>query len=190
MNSKIYNFTIIFGISVSFLINGYSNYFISIDRIPDLNLNEVLGNPLFQISHIILFTRSILKNNGYRFNQILLIPIVLLLIDLIPLELFHSLKLGLLSTFSIILGWGVLSVQKKSFGIIGIGVICLIVSMIPGITTISSIDNLNGTFYQFGLKVYGFDNFTISNSTIGFSQSFSLLIYSISTIKFVLGNLK
>jgi hypothetical protein len=122
------------------------------------------------------------------FNKILLIPIIIQLIDLVPIDLLHSLKFSLFSTLSIILGLLTIMVnmyligQMRITGIVLIGVVCLIVSSIPGITVLTSLSNPNGFVYQFGAKIFGLDNFNVIYKTGNFYQSFSSSIYSLIVI--------
>ncbi len=192
MKTKLYTPTIIVGIVLSYITLSYSNYLIRIDDLKDIELTDSIGNSLFQISHVLLFTSIYISNRIEKFSKLLLIPIIIQLIDLIPLELLHSLKFSLISTLSIIIGWITIIIhsyennQKKIAGLILICVICLIVSSIPGITTLTSLENPKGDVFQFGVKVFGVDNFNLIGETISFHQSFSLTIYLLMVTTFVI----
>jgi hypothetical protein len=194
MKTKLYTPTIILGILLSYISLSYSNYLIRIDDLKDVELSDSIGNSLFQISHLLLFTSIYLSNRIEKFNKFLLIPIIVQLIDLVPIELLHSLKFSLISTLSIIIGWIAIMFdsneknQNKVVGLILISVVCLIVSSIPGITTLTSSDNPNGDIFQFGVKVFGLDNFNLIGKTISFHQSFSLTIYSVIVVLFSIKN--
>lgn len=180
--------TIILGIILSYFILGWSNYFIRINDVPNVSLSESIGYSLFQISHVLFFISIYLRNRIDIFNKILLIPIIIQVIDLVPIDLLHSLKFSLFSTLSIILGLLTIVVnmyligQMRITGIVLIGVVCLIVSSIPGITVLTSLSNPNGFVYQFGTKIFGLDNFNVICKTGNFYQSFSSSIYSLIVI--------
>lgn len=188
MKTKLSTPTIIIGLIFSYLILGWSNHFIKINGVPQVRLSESIGYSLFQISHVLIFTSIYLNKRIEKFNYLLIIPIIVQLIDLIPIELLHSLKFSLISTLSIIIGWIAIMFdsneknQNKVVGLILISVVCLIVSSIPGITTLTSLDNPNGDIFQFGVKVFGLDNFTLHSETGNFYQSFSITSYSLLII--------
>lgn len=192
MKPKLYSTTIILAILLSYLILGWSNHFIIINGVPQVKLSESIGYSLFQISHVLFFISIYLSNRIEKFNKLLLIPIIIQLIDLIPIELLHSLKFSLISTLSIIIGWIAIMIdsneknQKKIVGLILTCVICLIVSLTPGITTLTSLSNPTGEVFQFGVKVFGLDNFTLQGKTGTFYQSFSISIYSFLVILLLL----
>jgi hypothetical protein len=180
--------TFIIGLILSYLILGWSNHFILVNGVPQVRLSESIGYSLFQISHVLLFTSIYLSNRIEKFNKFLLIPIIIQLIDLIPFELLQSVKFNLFSTLSIIIGWITVMIhsnennQKRIAGLILISVICLIVSSIPGFLVLTSLDNPKGDIFQFGVKVFGLDNFTLHSEKGNFYQSFSLTIYTVSSI--------
>ena len=192
MKTKLFTPTIIIGILLSYISLSYSNYMIRIDDLKDFELSDSIGNSLFQISHVLLFTSIYLSDRIEKYNKLFLIPIIVQLIDLVPIELLHSLKFSLISTLSIIIGWITIMIhsyennQKKIAGLILICVICLIVSSIPGITTLTSLENPKGDVFQFGVKVFGVDNFNLIGETISFHQSFSLTIYLLMVTTFVI----
>ncbi len=132
MKSTLYSSTITLGFVLSYIILGYSNYLIRIDVLKNVEILESIGNSLFQISNVLLFTIIYLRNRIEKYNKLLLIPIIIQLIDLVPIELLHSLKFSLVSTLSIIIGWITimfnmyLTNQKIIAGLILMGVICLI----------------------------------------------------------------
>jgi hypothetical protein len=194
MKTKLYTPTIIVGIILSYITLSYSNYLIRIDDLKDVELTDSIGNSLFQISHVLLFTSIYISNRIEKFNKLLLIPIVIQLIDLIPIELLHSLKFSLISTLSIIIGWITVMIhmyennKKKNSGLILMGVICLLFSSIPGTLTLTtkSLSNPTGNVYKFGMKMFSLDNFNLIGEIISFHQSFSITIYSILLVFFVL----
>jgi hypothetical protein len=161
---------------------------IRIDDLKDIELSDSIGNSLFQISHVLLFTSIYLSNRIEKYNKLLLIPIIVQLIDLVPIELLHSLKFSLISTLSIIIGWITIMIhsyennQKRIAGLILISVICLTVSSIPGILTLISLSNTKGDVFQLGVKVFGIDNFTLHGKTSNFYQSFSITLYTLLVI--------
>ncbi len=173
---------------LSYLILGWSNHFIIINGVPYVRLSESIGYSLFQISHVLLFTSIYLSNRIGKFNKLLLIPIIIQLIDLIPIELLHSLRFSLISTLSIIIGWITIMIdsyannQKRIAGLILIGVICLIVSSIPGFLALTSLDNPKGDVFKFGVKVFGLDSFTLHGEIGNFYQYFSQTIYFVVSI--------
>lgn len=188
MKTKLTTPTIIIGIILSYLILGWSNYFIKINGVPDVRLSESIGYSLFQISHILLFTSIYLSNRIEKFNKLLLIPIIIQLIDLIPFELLQSVRFSLISTLSIIIGWITIMIHtykknhKRIASLILISVICLIVSSIPGFLVLTSLDNPKGDLFQFGVEVFGLDNFTLHGKTGNFYQSFSITTYTLVVI--------
>lgn len=194
MKTKLTTPTIIIGIILSYLILGWSNYFITINGVPDVRLSESIGYSLFQISHILLFTSIYLSNRIEKFNKLLLIPIIIQLIDLVPIELLHSLKFSLVSTLSIIVGWLIVMVnmystnQKRTSELVLIGIVCLILSSIPGILTLTSLSNPTGSIFQFGVRVFGIDNFSLNGESGNFYQSFSQTIYSIIVVLYTIRN--
>jgi hypothetical protein len=187
MNSKLSSTTIIVGILLSYLVLGYSNYLIRIDELKNVKIIESIGYSLFQISHVILFINIYQSNRVEKLNNLLLIPIIIQLIDLVPIELLHSLKFSLVSTFSIIIGWITVMLymystnQKKILGLILIGVICLIINWIPSISIINSLNNEN----QLGVKLFGMDYFFLIGTPILFYQSISDTVYTLVCIYFV-----
>jgi hypothetical protein len=195
MKTKLYTPTIIVGIILSYISLSYSNYMIRIDDLNYVELSDSIGNSLFQISHVLLFTSIYLSNRIEKFNKLLLIPIIVQLIDLIPIELLHSLKFSLISTFSIIIGWITImkhsyeNNQKRDSGLILIGVICLLFNSIPGTITLTtkSLSNPTGDVYKFGMKMFSLDNFNLIGDTVSFHQSFSITVYSIVSILFIIG---
>ena len=194
MKTKLSTSSIILGIILSYLILGWSNYFIKINGVPNVRLSESIGYSLFNISHVLLFTSIYLSNRIEKFNKLLLIPIIIQLIDLVPIELLHSLKFSLVSTLSIIVGWLIVMIntyttnQKRTSEFILICIICLIVSSIPGILTLTSLSNPTGSVFQFGVRVFGIDNFTLKGELGNFYQSFSQTIYSLIVIFYVIKN--
>ncbi len=194
MKTKLYTPTIIVGIVLSYITLSYSNYLIRIDDLKDVELTDSIGNSLFQISHVLLFTSIYISNRIEKFSKLLLIPIIIQLIDLIPLELLHSLKFSLISTLSIIIGWITVIIytyennRKKNSGLILMGVICLLFNSIPGTLTLTtkSLSNPTGNVYKFGMKMFSLDNFNLIGETVSFHQSFSITIYSILLVFFVL----
>ena len=187
MNSKLSSTTIIVGILLSYLVLGYSNYLIRIDELKNVKIFESIGYSLFQISHILLFINIYQSNRVEKLNNLLLIPIIIQLIDLVPIELLHSLKFSLVSTFSIIIGWITVMLymystnQKRILGLILIGVICLIINWIPSISIITSLNNEN----QMGVKLFGMDYFFLIGTPILFYQSISDTVYTLVCIYFV-----
>lgn len=194
MKTKLYTPTIIVGIILSYISLSYSNYMIRIDDLKDVELSDSIGNSLFQISHVLLFTSIYLSNRIEKYNKLLLIPIIVQLIDLVPIELLHSLKFSLISTLTIIIGWITIMIhfyesnQKRIAGLILTGVICLLFSSIPGTITLTtkSLSNPTGDVYKFGMKMFSLDNFNLIGETVSFHQSFSITIYSILLVFFVL----
>ena len=194
MKTKLYTPTIIVGIILSYISLSYSNYLIRIDDLKDVELSDSIGNSLFQISHVLLFTSIYLSNRIEKFNRLLLIPIIVQLIDLIPMELLHSFKFSLISTLSIIIGWITImkhsyeNNQKRVAGLIFIVIICLIFNSIPGTLTITtnSLSNPTGDVYKFGMKMFSLDNFNLVGEAVSFHQSFSISVYSIVSILLVL----
>lgn len=188
MKTKLYTPTIIVGIILSYISLSYSNYMIRIDDLKDIELSDSIGNSLFQISHLLLFTSIYLSNRIEKYNKLLLIPIIVQLIDLVPIELLHSLKFSLISTLSIIIGWITIMIhsyennQKRIAGLILISVICLTVSSIPMILTLISLSNTKGDVFQLGVKVFGIDNFTLHGESANFYQSFSITLYTLLVI--------
>jgi hypothetical protein len=188
MTTKLSTPTIIVGIILSYLILGWSNHFIIINGVPQVRLSESIGYSLFQISHVLLFTVIYLSNRIEKFNKLLLIPIIIQLIDLIPIELLQSVKFSLISTLSIIIGWIIIMIQtyennqKRISGLILISVICLIVTSIPGFLVLTSLDNPKGDVFQFGVNIFGLDNFTLYGKSGNFYQSFSITTYTILVI--------
>jgi hypothetical protein len=193
MKTKLYNPTIIVGIILSYVSLSYSNYMIRIDDLKNVELSDSIGNSLFQISHVLLFTSIYLSNRIEKLNRLLLIPIIVQLIDLIPIELLHSLKFSLISTLSIIIGWITIlkhsyeNNQKRDAGLILILILCLLFSSIPGTLTITthSLSNPTGDVYKFGMKMFSLDNFSLIGNTVSFHQSLSLTIYSILFITLI-----
>lgn len=194
MNIKLSTPTIIVGILLSYLILGWSNHFITINGVPNVRLSESIGYSLFQISHVLIFTTIYLSNRIEKFNKLLLIPIIIQLIDLIPFELLQSVRFSLISTLSIIIGWIIIMIhnyknnQKMITGLILINVICLIVSSIPGFLVLTSLDNPNGGVFQFGVKVFGLDTFTLHGESGNFYQYFSQTIYSLIVVYYTIKN--
>jgi hypothetical protein len=194
MNTKLSKPTIIVGIILSYLILGWSNYFITINGVPNVRLSESIGYSLFQISHVLIFTSVYLSNRIEKFNKLLLIPIIIQLIDLIPFELLQSVRFSLISTLSIIIGWITIMIhtyennQKRITGLILISVICLIVSSTPGFLVVTSLDNPKGDVFQFGVKVFGLDTFTLYSETGNFYQYFSHTIYSLIVVFYTIKN--
>lgn len=192
MKTKLFSPTIITGIILSYLILGWSNHFIIINGVPQVRLSESIGYSLFQISHVLLFTSIYLSNRIEKFNKLLLIPIIIQLIDLIPIELLQSVRFSLISTLSLIIGWITIMIQtnennqKRISALILVSVICLIGSSIPGFLVLTSLDNPKGEVFQFGVKVFGVDNFTLHGRTGNFYQLFSLTIYSMLSILLLL----
>lgn len=194
MKTKLYTPSIIVGIILSYISLSYSNYMIRIDDLKDIELSDSIGNSLFQISHVLLFTSIYLSNRIEKFNKLLLIPIIVQLIDLVPIELLHSLKFSLISTLSIIIGWITIMIhsyvnnQKRIAGLILTGVICLLFSSIPGTITLTtkSLSNPSGDVYKFGMKMFSLDNFNLIGETMSFHQSFSLTIYSLVSILLII----
>lgn len=188
MKSKLIKPSVIFGMILSYLMFGWSNHFITINGVPNVRLSESIGYSLFQISHVLLFTSIYLSNRIEKFNKLLLVPIIIQLVDLIPIELLQSVRFSLISTLSIIIGWITVMVhmyeinQKRIAGLIFVGVICLVVSSIPGFLVLTSLDNPKGEVFQFGVKVFGLDTFTLHGRTGNFYQYFSQTIYSIVSI--------
>lgn len=184
MKIKLITPSIISGIILSYLILGWSNHLITINGVPNVRLSESIGYSLFQISHVLLFTSIYLSNIIGKLNKLLLIPIIIQLIDLVPIELLQSVRFSLISTLSIIIGWITIMVhmyeinQKRVAGLILISVICLVVSSIPGFLVLTSSDNPKGELFQFGVKVFGLDSFTLHGETGNFYQYFSQTIYS------------
>jgi hypothetical protein len=72
--------------------------------------------------------------------------------------------------------------QKKIAGLIIVSVICLIVSSIPGFLVLTSLDNPKGNLFQFGVKVFGLDTFTLHGKTGNFYQYFSMTLYTLLVI--------
>jgi hypothetical protein len=72
--------------------------------------------------------------------------------------------------------------QKMIVGLILISVICLIVSSIPSFLVLTSLDNPKGDLFQFGVKVFGWDTFTLYSKSGNFYQYYSQTIYSIVSI--------
>jgi hypothetical protein len=194
MKTKLYTPTIIIGIILSYISLSYSNYLIRIDDLKDIELSDSIGNSLFQISHVLLFTSIYLSNRIEKFNKLLLIPIIIQLVDLVPIESLHSLKFSLISTLSIIIGWITIMIhsyennQKRVAGLILTGVICLLFSSIPGTITLTtkSLSNPIGDVYKFGVKMFSIDNFNLIGETISFHQSFSLTIYTLVSILLII----
>lgn len=194
MKTKLITPTIIVGIILSYLVLSYSNYLIRIDDLRNVELSDSIGNSLFQITHLLLFISIYLSNRIEKFKKLLLIPIIVQLVELVPLELFHSLKFSLISTVSIIIGWITILVniyennQKKIAGLILLSIICLIFSSIPGTITLTtkSLSNTTGDVYRFGMKMFSIDNFSLIGETLIFHQSFSITIYTIASIFFII----
>lgn len=188
MKTKLITPTIIVGIILSYLVLSYSNYLIRIDDLTNIELSDSVGNSLFQISHVLIFTSIYLSNRIEKFNKLLLIPIILQLVDLVPIELLHSLKFSLVSILSIIIGWIIILIssmknnQRRTGVFIFIGVVCLIISSIPRITTLTSLNNTSGGIFQFGLQVFRLDNFQLIGETGNFCQSFSMTIYTLVSV--------
>lgn len=184
MKIKLITASIIGGMILSYLILGWSNHLITINGVPKVRLSESISYSLFQISHVLLFTSIYLSNRIEKLNKLLLIPIIIQLIDLVPIELLQSVRFSLISTLSIIIGWITIMVhmyeinQKRVAGLILISVICLVVSSIPGFLVLTSSDNPKGELFQFGVKVFGLDSFTLHGETGNFYQYFSQTIYS------------
>ncbi len=189
MKTKLISSTIIVGMILSYLILGWSNHFITINGVPNVRLSESIGYSLFQISHVLLFASIYLSNRIEKFNKLLLVPIIIQLVDLIPIELLQSVRFSLISTLSIIIGWITVMVhmyeinQKRIAGLILVGVICLEVSSIPGFLVLTSLDNPKGEVFQFGVKVFGIDTFTLHGEAGNFYQ------YSSQTIYLIVSNL-
>jgi hypothetical protein len=76
--------------------------------------------------------------------------------------------------------------QKRIAGLILISVICLVVSSIPGFLVLTSLDNPKGEVFQFGVKVFGLDTFTLHGESGNFYQYFSQTIYSIVSILLIM----
>lgn len=192
MKTKLTSPSVIVGMILSYLILGWSNHFITINGVSNVRLSESIGYSLFQISHVLLFTSIYLSNRIEKFNKFLLVPIIIQLVDLVPIELLQSVRFSLISTLSIIIGWITVMVheygnnQKRIAGLILISVICLVVSSIPGFLVLTSLDNPKGEVFQFGVKVFGLDTFTLHGETGNFYQYFSQTIYSIVSILLVL----
>lgn len=182
----------ILGIISSFLILGFTNYLVKISDVPDFKLQEFIGNSLFQLSHILLFTGCFICNPGGKFSKVLLLPILVQLVDIVPIDYLYSLKFSLISTLSVIVGWGIILIQtyqeipkKINLGVL-LMIISMVISSIPGLTTLTSLSEPNGSLFRFGIWVFGTDYFSISSSFGNFDQTFSLLIYSVLFIKFVI----
>lgn len=194
MKTTLFTPTIIGGIILSYLVLSYSNYLISLDDLRNIELSDSIGNSLFQITHVLLFISIYLSNRIEKFEKLLLIPIIVQLVDLVPIELLHSLKFSLISTLSIIIGWITILVniyennQKKIAGLILLSIICLIFSSIPGTITLTtqSLSNTTGDVYRFGMKMFSIDNFNLIGETVSFHQSFSITIYTIASIFFII----
>jgi hypothetical protein len=79
--------------------------------------------------------------------------------------------------------------QKRDAGLILIGVICLLFSSIPGTLTLTtkSLSNPTGDVYKFGMKMFSLDNYNLIGDTDSFHQSFSITVYSIVSILFIIG---
>lgn len=186
--TNLLKYSTIVGIIFSYFIIGCSNNFIEISDVPKVSLAESVGNSFFQISHVLLFASIYLRQKINRFNKLLLIPIIVQLVDLVPIELLHSLRFSIVSTLSIIIGWVIVianiypTKQKKFVGLISLGVICLIISLIPGLTILTSLSNPNGGILQFGVKVFGVDNFKLNFHSVVFNQLISISTYSILSI--------
>ncbi len=184
MNTKFFSPFIIGGIILSYLVLSYSNYLIMIDDLTNIELSDSIGNLLFKIYHVLIFTSIYLSKRIEKYNKLLLIPIIVQLLDSLPIELLHSLKFSLVSTLSIIIGWIIILIstiknnQKKTSEFLIIGVVCLVVSSIPGITTLTSLSN-SGAFSQFGFQVFRLDNFQFLCEPIYLYQSFSITVYSL-----------
>lgn len=192
MKTKLSTPTIIIGLILSYLILGWSNHLIIINGVPQVRLSESIGYSLFQISHVLLFTSIYLSKRIEKFNKLLLIPIIIQLIDLIPIELLQSVRFSLISTLSIIIGWITVMIhsnennQKRIAGLILLSVICLVVSSIPGLLVLTSLDNPKGDVFQFGVKVFGWDTFTLYGKSGNFYQYFSQTIYLLMVTTFVI----
>jgi hypothetical protein len=192
MKTKLTTPSVIVGMILSYLILGWSNHFITINGVPNVRLSESIGYSLFQISHVLLFTSIYLSNRIEKFNKLLLVPIIIQLVDLVPIELLQSVRFSLISTLSIIIGWITVMVhvygnnQKRIAGLILISVICLVVSSIPGFLVLTSLDNPKGEVFQFGVKVFGLDTFTLHGESGNFYQYFSQTIYSIVSILLIM----
>lgn len=192
MKTKLSTISVILGMILSYLILGWSNHFITINGVPNVRLSESIGYSLFQISHVLLFISIYLSNRIEKFNKLLLVPIIIQLVDLVPIELLQSVRFSLISTLSIIIGWITVMVhmyeinQKRISGLILVSVICLVVSSIPGFIVLTSLDNPKGEVFQFGVKVFGLDTFTLHSAIGNFYQYFSQTIYSIVSIILVL----
>lgn len=182
MKITLYNSTILVGIVLSYIILGYSNYLIRIDELINVEIIESIGNSLFQISHVLLFINIYHGNRNEKFNNMLLIPIIIQLIDLVPIELLHSINFSLISTFSIIIGWTIiiynmyLTNEKRIAGLIFVGVISLMISWIPSISIVT---------HEFGVKLFSIDHFFLSRTPILFYQSISNTIYTLICIYIV-----
>jgi hypothetical protein len=193
MKTKLITPTIIVGIILSYLVLSYSNYLIRIDDLANIELSDSVGNSLFQISHVLLFTSVYLSNRIEKYNKFLLIPIIVQLVDLVPIEVLHSLKFSLVSTLSIIIGWitilifAIKNSQNRTVAFIVVGVVCLIVSSTPGITSLTSLSNPNGGVFQFGVMVFGLDNFNLMGEAVSFHQSFSVTLYTIVSVLLTIG---
>lgn len=188
MKTKLNNWTIIIGTTLSYLVLGYSNYQFSIKQIEDVSVLESIGYSLFQFSHMILFMNIYLNNKNEKFNNFLLIPIIIQLVDLVPIEILHSLKFSLVSILSIIIGWITVTLnlypkgQKRIVGVIIVGIISLIITWFPSVTLLNSIDNPNGDLYKIGLDIFRFDHFFLFGKFQIFYQSISNTIYYLSVI--------
>jgi hypothetical protein len=193
MINKVYNSTIIIGITLSYVILGFSYHELYVDLQKDVRLLDSIGFSLFQITHVLLFTRMYLSNKIEKYNFLLLVPIIIQLIDLIPIELLHSLKFTLVSILSIIIGWltVILNIngnqQKKFILVLLIGIISLIVSWTPSVTVLYSIDNPNNAINQFGLDLLRFDRLDIFEKS-GIIYQSSKTIYLLVIIYWVLSS--
>jgi hypothetical protein len=192
MINKAYNSTIIIGITLSYIILGFSYHELYLDGQKDVRLLDSIGYSLFQITHVLLFTRIYLSKKIRKFKILLLIPILVQMIDLIPIEFLHSLKFTLISILSVIIGWLILLInlninqQKKFYLLIIIGMLSLLFRWTPSAIVLYSLDNSSNALYHFGLEVLKFDRFKLIEKSGIINLSISDSLYLLTTIYLVI----
>lgn len=188
MTNKITSSLLALGLIFGYLILGYSNYKVRIDDLKDVLFLEQIGNILFQMCHLLVFA-GIYFNNRLLGRKLLLIPIIVQLIDILPIDMLHSLKFNLLSQFSIGIGWLFLIFEcnrvrnVKYVWIYICALFLLIIGVIPGFSFLVSNIDSNVLIYKIGVKIDSLDSFNVSISNLGtINQSLSLTLYILLVI--------
>jgi hypothetical protein len=184
MIKKITSSLLVIGLIISYLILGYSNSKVRIDDSKDVLFLVQIGDTLFNLCHILIFAVIYFNNRLLDHVQLLIFPILVQFLDILPIDLLHSLKFSLFSMFSIGFGWLYLTYEcirvknTKYVWIYLCSFFLLIISLIPGSSILFSNVDSKDFIYQIGTKIYSLDSFKVSFWNLGtINQSFSLSIY-------------